>query len=94
MLFDAVAILTSSDGAKKLASDSNAKDFISDAYAHLKFIAFNADAASLLEKAGVATSKDEGVVQIKDASDANAFLANCKKLRIWNREPKTKMAAL
>ncbi len=94
VLFDAVAILTSNDGAKKLSSDSNAKDFVSDAYSHLKFIAFNSDAAPLLEKAGVATAKDEGVVQLKDATDANNFLSSCKKLRIWSREPKTKMAAL
>ncbi len=94
VVFDAVAILTSSAGAKKLSSDSNAKDFVSDAYSHLKFIAFNSDATPLLEKVGVATSKDEGVVQLKDATDADTFLSSCKKLRVWAREPKTKMAAL
>ncbi|MFN8551355.1 MAG: catalase [Candidatus Obscuribacterales bacterium] len=94
VLFDSVAVLTSSDGARKLASDANARDFVSDAYAHLKFIAFNSEAASLLEKNGVAVAKDEGVMQVRDASDASNFLTMCKKLRVWNREPKTKMAAL
>lgn len=94
VLFDSVAVLTSSDGARKLASDANARDFVSDAYAHLKFIAFNTEAAPLLEKNGVATAKDEGVMQVRDASDASNFLTMCKKLRVWNREPKTKMAAL
>jgi catalase len=92
VLFDAIAVLVSPDGAERLATDSTAKDFISDAYAHLKLIAFNGPAASLIEKAGVATTKDEGVVQLRDASDASNFLTNCRKLRIWNREAKTKMA--
>lgn len=94
VLFDSVAVLTSSDGARKLSSDANARDFVADAYAHLKFIAFNSEAAPLLEKNGVAIAKDEGVMQVRDASDASNFLTACKKLRVWNREPKTKMAAL
>ncbi|HEY9732194.1 MAG TPA: catalase [Drouetiella sp.] len=93
VLFDAVAIVTSVDGAKRLTTDANARDFVSDAYAHLKFIAYNGDSAALLEKNGIATA-DEGVVQVKNATDASDFLATCKKLRVWNREPKTKMAAL
>jgi catalase len=90
-LFDAVAILVSPDGAAKLANESTCKDFVSDAYAHLKFIGYNDAAAPILEKAGVAKSMDEGFSQLKDANDASAFLDNCGKLRLWSRGPKVKM---
>lgn len=90
VLFDAVAVLTSPEGAAKLSTDSAAKDFISDAYSHLKFIAYNDAAMPLLNKAGVGTAADEGVVQLKSPQDSGVFLNNCKELRIWNRESKVK----
>ena len=92
VVFDAIAVLMSEDGAAKLATEATAKDFISDAYAHLKFIAFNEAAAPLLEKAGVSKSADDGVVKVTNADDASTFLKDCRKLRLWTREEKTKMA--
>ncbi|MDR3617350.1 MAG: catalase [Candidatus Obscuribacterales bacterium] len=92
VVFDAVAVVMSADGASKLASEATAKDFIADAFAHLKFIAYNDAAASLLEKAGVSATADEGVVKVGSADDASNFLTNCRKLRLWSREDKTKMA--
>lgn len=91
VLFDAVAVLTSPDGAAKLAMESTAKDFVSDAYAHLKFIAFNDPSSAILSKAGLGSAVDEGFVQLKAPADANAFIANCRQLRLWSREPKVKM---
>ena len=93
VLFDAVAILTSADGAKKLSTESTAKDFISDAYAHLKFIAYADSASELLDKAGV-KDMDEGVIQVKGTSDAGDFLTTCRKLRLWSRQDKVKMSSL
>lgn len=92
VLFDAVAVLMSKAGATDLASESTAKDWISDAYAHCKFIALNSTAAPLFAAADVPTSKEEGVVMLKSAGDPSTFIAMCKNLRVWNREPKTKMA--
>jgi catalase len=92
VLFDAVAILVSPDGAAKLANEATCKDFVSDAYAHLKFIGYNDAAAPILEKAGVAKSMDEGFSQLKDAKDASAFLDNCGQLRLWSRGTKVKMS--
>lgn len=91
VLFDAVAILVSDAGAAKIASHAPAKDFISDAFAHMKFIAFNSAAAPLLAKAGVAG--DEGVIELKAPADSDAYVAACRKLRLWTREDKVKMAA-
>ena len=52
MLYDAVAILASAEGAAALAADPAAKDFVTDAHAHGKFIAYDPAAVPLLEAAG------------------------------------------
>jgi catalase len=58
MLYDAVAVLASKEGAALLANDSAAKDFVSDAFAHCKWIAYVAEAIPLFEKAGLADNLD------------------------------------
>jgi len=42
----------------------------------------------LLQKAGVAP--DAGVVELKAAADAAAFVKICGQLRFWDREAKVK----
>jgi catalase len=83
--YDAVAILLSADGAKLLANEATAKDFVSDAFAHAKFIAYTEAAMPLLNKAGI--TPDGGVIPLKTAGDAGAFIAQCRQLRLWKREP-------
>ena len=85
VLFDAVAILPSKEGATTLTMLPAARDFVADAAAHRKFIAYAATAAPLLEKAGVAGSLDEGFVLLKSAGDCDGFVATCRKLRFWDR---------
>ena len=83
VLFDAVAILPSKEGAALLITLPAARDFVADATAHRKFIAYVASASPLLEKAGVAL--DEGFIPLKAADDCNGFIAACRKLRFWDR---------
>ena len=45
VLFDAVALLLSEEGAERLAGEAAARDFVCDAFAHLKFIGFVPSAA-------------------------------------------------
>src|SRR6185437_8460303 len=85
VLYDAVAIIVSDDGAKRLSNEATARDFVADAYAHAKFIAFVGAAEPLLRKGGV-TDMDEGIIALKSAADAKAFLTACRKLRFWQRE--------
>jgi catalase len=85
VLYDAVAILASAEGAKLLAREATAKDFVNDAFAHAKFIAYAATAKALLDAAGIAP--DEGVVPVTNAKDAAGFIARCRELRLWSREP-------
>jgi catalase len=91
VLFDSVAVLVSQDGAAKLSTEATARDFIADAYAHLKFIGYNQAAAPLLDKAGIGNAQDEGVIKLSQAQDTSGFLNVCKQLRLWSREPKVKM---
>ena len=87
ILYDAVAVILSPDGAAMLASDKTAKDFVSDAFGHGKFIACNADALPLLDAAGVSEKdRDDGVVTVANAKDAKAFVALCGEVRFWERE--------
>lgn len=91
VLYDAVIILTSSEGAKQLTNESTARDFISDAFAHLKFIAYVDEAMPLMEKAGIATSLDEGCLRLTSPEDITRFLTACQKLRFWAREKQVKL---
>lgn len=93
VLFDAVAIVGSKEGIAKLSQEASAKDFVSDAYAHLKFIGYSEAALPLLEKAGLPKSLDEGTIALKSGQNADGFIQACRELRLWSREPKVKMAA-
>ena len=84
VMFDAVAILPSANGAAMLANEAAAIDWLRDAFGHLKAIGFVKAAAPMFEKAGIARDADEGVVDIE--SGAAAFLTAAKHHRIWARE--------
>jgi catalase len=90
VLYDAVAILLSADGAELLANDAAAKDFVSDAFAHAKFIAHSESARPLLDKAGI--TPDDGVIPLKVVKDARHFITQCRQLRLWKREAQVHMA--
>jgi catalase len=88
VLYDAVALLPSEQGAALLGREATAKDFVSDAFAHAKFIAYAEAARPLMQKAGVAEMMDEGFVALQSAADARRFVEICRQLRHWEREAK------
>ncbi len=87
VLFDAVAIAVSAEGAEALAGQAAAIAFIHDAFAHLKVIGHTSAAAPLLAKAGV--MEDSGVVKL-DRTGSKEFVEAAAKGRIWDREPKVR----
>ncbi|MBX9464142.1 MAG: catalase [Aquamicrobium sp.] len=89
VLYDAVAIIVSAQGAEELAKEATARDFVADAFAHCKFIAHVEAAQPLLEKTGF--EPDEGIMPLGAAADITAFIESCRKLRLWAREPKVKL---
>ncbi|RWM13068.1 MAG: catalase [Mesorhizobium sp.] len=91
VLFDAVVLMLSEPGAELLAKEAAAKDFVSDAFAHCKFIGFTAGAEPLLAKAGVDADADEGLIRLDSQEAAEEFVQACRKLRLWAREAAVKL---
>jgi len=87
VLFDAVAVILSDEGAKELSMEGAAIDFVRDAFGHLKAIAVDKGGRALLKIANV--GQDAGVV---DASDKDAFIATAKT-RQWDREKSVRTLA-
>jgi len=83
VLYDAVAVLPSTEGGQILAKNPAARDFVADAFAHLKFIAYSSAAMPLFEKAGIAGDLDKGCIELKNADE---FIALCRNVRFWERE--------
>jgi len=87
VLFDAVAVILSDEGAKALSMDGAAIDFVRDAFGHLKAIAVDKGGHALLTIANV--GRDAGVV---DANDKDAFIT-AAKTRQWAREKSVRTLA-
>ena len=87
VLFDAVAVILSEEGAKALSMESAAIDFVRDAFGHLKAIAVDKGGQALLKAANVA--RDAGVV---DVGDINAFIS-AAMTRQWEREKSVRTLA-
>lgn len=85
VLYDAVVLLPAAGAIAELAGRSTAQDFVSDAFAHHKFIGFNTASAPLLEAAGVADRLDDGCVKMTKAAAAR-FVRRCGALRYWDRD--------
>ena len=86
VLYDAVVILPSEDGARLLSQEATARDFVTDAFAHMKFIGYVGQAMPLLEKAGIAADLDAGCMAFDNGTTPASFIAACRQLRFWPRE--------
>ncbi len=85
VLYDAVAVLASEAGGAMLALDKSAQDFLSDAYAHCKFIGYSPGSMALFERVGLVGDMEEGCILLAERNAAE-FLAQCATLRVWARE--------
>lgn len=86
VLFDAVALVISAEGAQLLMGEKAALDFVSDAFAHCKAIGHSTGAKALLDKAGVAA--DKAVIALPDGVDK--LVAHLPS-REWSREKAVKL---
>jgi catalase len=85
VLYDAVAIVVSEAGAAELAQQPPAKDFVNDAHAHCKLIAYTPEASALLDAASVTDLMDAGYHLLGGRTSAKDFIAACRDLRWWAR---------
>jgi catalase len=85
VLYDAVALLVSEEGMSRLTADPAARDFVTDAVAHGKFLGYVESAVPLLDAAGVSEAMDDGFVPLGGDGVAT-FISACRSLRYWERE--------
>jgi catalase len=86
VLYDAIAIVVSQKTVADLAKEPSVRDFLSDAFAHFKFIAYVPEAELLFKKFGLQKDMDAGCVAIKNKVDVDKFMSQCAKGRYWKRE--------
>lgn len=85
VLFDAVALVFSEAEGRKMAGNKPSQDFLSDAHAHAKFIAWTEAAMPLVEAIGLAEKIDGGMPEIS-SDTVGDFLKACGGLRFWKRK--------
>ena len=87
VMFDAIVILLSDDGAANLSKDASAIDFTRDAYSHLKAIGLDQGGHTLFNAASLTI--DDGVIEI---DHLDQFIT-AAKTRQWNREARVRTLA-
>lgn len=85
VLYDAIAVLVSKEGAEMLAKEPAARDFVADAFAHSKFVAYSEEAHPFLTKVLGTDKLDDGFIAVGGAKDTLNFGQECRKLRFWDR---------
>jgi catalase len=83
VFFDAAVVIGSAVGLRAMANEAAAVSWINEAFVHLKVLGLTADAAILLEAAGIAP--DDGVVWLD--TDSRTFITMAGEGRVWAREP-------
>ena len=86
VVYDAVAIVMGDKSGQNYAKDKPSQDFVSDAFAHAKFIAYTDAAMPLFKAVGIDDRLDDGCVKLSGADAASGFIETCGKLRFWDRE--------
>jgi catalase len=86
VLYDAVALLVAEGSAAALAKQPAVRDFISDAFAHFKYIAYVDAVNYIFKKIGLADDLDDGCINLQSKAGVDKFVENCAKGRYWERE--------
>ena len=86
VLYDAIVILASRDGAAALTVRPAARDFVTDAFAHCKLVGYTPAAVLLFDAFGLTAQLDAGFIELASPEDVGGFLARCAELRFWDRE--------
>ena len=86
VLFDFPVVLASGPGADKLSKLPAARQFVADAFAHYKFVAYSPEIVPLLEKAGVIDDLDDGFIELDAKKDIAEYFGKLAEVRHWARE--------
>ena len=93
VLFDAVALIVSEEGAERLTGEAAARDFVADAFAHCKFIAFTPQCYSAAAKGRRRSVTQMRVFISLDDKEliVSSIFEACRNLRLWSREMAVKL---
>lgn len=86
VLYDAIAVLSTPAGADLLSKHPAVRQFIWDAFTHLKIIGYSSGSKLLFEKLGIASELDDGCIEFSKNSDLKTFISACRNMRFWKRE--------
>ncbi len=87
VLFDAVAVIVAPDEVASIAALPGARDFVSDAHAHKKFVAYSAAATDVFVAAGVEADGAAGYQELDNTRKAaDSFIEMCRHVRAWDRD--------
>ncbi len=85
VLYDAVVVVPSKEGGQTLALHPAARDFVTDAFAHFKFIGYVPESLPLFDATGLSSQMDGGFIELDGGRTATDFVAQCRQLRFWDR---------
>jgi len=85
VVYDAVAVVASAEGAATLAETPAAKDFVTDAHNHKKFVGHVPAISALLAATGLADKIDDGYVDLSGRGAGKRFVEACRAVRHWER---------
>ena len=88
VLYDAVALLLDEEASGDLAHAAPVRDFIADAFAHLKIVGYASGAKAVIENVLGPGKMDEGFVELGSPKSVKSLLDACTQLRVWSRESK------
>lgn len=88
VLFDTVVLAVSDAAVDAMKQHAATMNFIRDAYAHLKIIAYVPAAKPLLERAGITV--DDGIVEIGAHTETAAYIDAARHGRVWSRAARIK----
>ena len=85
VLFDAVAIIAGDEGGQQLADEPAARDFLTDAFTHMKVIGLSDEVAPLVTAAGLDGSLDDACIPLRTATTPADLVTRCAAGRAWDR---------
>ena len=86
VVFDAVAIIMGEKAARNYADDKPSQDFVSDAFAHAKFIGYVPPSKQIFAAIGLEEKMDDGFFDLSAKQGAEKFIEACAALRFWDRQ--------
>jgi catalase len=84
VLYDAIILLSNEKSIKNLEKNYALREFISDAFLHMKYIGYSESTLPLFQNINL-PKLDAGFVCLKKLNQINEFIEMCHSLRFWDR---------